>query len=372
MRFNRFAGALIFLLFLIIAGCAPKESQQTISLGAVLPLTGSAAQWGVPARDAALLAIDEINAKGGIGGRKLQIDVEDDQCQPAAGVSATQKILTSKQPVAILGAVCSSVTLAIAPIAERNRVVLISPASTNPSITNAGDYMFRDIPSDAYRGKAFAQYVFSKGYKNVSVLYINNDGGLGNQQSFSENFRGLGGTIASVDAYPADAQDFRAQLTKIKQQKSDALMVVSYPGDTPLVLRQAYELGLRKPLFFQTEALDDPAVIAKAGNAAERVTYILPAQPEGAVTQVFAQKYKERYHRDPELFAAESYDAIMLIYQCLSNAPQPSSEALKTALYKTQNYNGASGIISFDSNGDVSKPMTIKRIENGKAVVVTR
>jgi branched-chain amino acid transport system substrate-binding protein len=372
MTTKRLSGSVVIAAFIALAGCVPKSSvQPVVSIGAVLPLTGSSAQWGIPPRDALLLAADEINAKGGISGRKVELHIEDDQCQPATATSAVQKILAVNKPVAIIGAICSSPTLAIAPIAERDKVVLISPGSTSPQITNAGDYIFRTIPSDALRGKVFAQYVFSQGHKRVSILYINNDGGLGNQQSFSEHFRALGGTITSVDAYPADTQDLRAQLTKIKQHDSDAVLVVSYPGDTPLVLRQAYELGLHKPLFFQTEALDDPAVLARAGKSANGATYILTALPDGPATQDFAKKYKSRYNREPELYAAEAYDALMLVYQCLSKGSVPSSDALKAALYKIQNYAGASGTISFDLNGDVIKPMSVKRIENGTATVVS-
>jgi branched-chain amino acid transport system substrate-binding protein len=342
-----------------------------IRIGAILPLTGSAAQWGIPPRDAALLAVEEVNSRGGIKGRKIVLEVEDDKCEAAVGVSAAQKILTSGKPLAVLGAVCSSVTLAIAPIFESNTIVLISPASTSPLITNAGNYIFRVIPTDALRGKVFAEYVYSIGHRNVSLLYINNDGGLGNQKTFAENFHRLGGKILSVEAYPQDTRDVRAQLTKIKQQKPDAVVIVSYPDDTPIVLRQAQELSVGAPLFFQTEALDDPAVIQRAGNAAEGATYILPAKPEGGATDAFATKYRQKYGRDPETFASEGYDVVMLVAKILEEAAEPSSDALKVGLYETKNYPGASGTITFDQNGDVIKPMAIKRIEfrTGKTIL---
>ena len=363
----------LILTTIVLVGCVSKDTEESaIPLGAVLPLTGSAAQWGVPARDAALLAVDEVNAQGGIGGKKLQLDVEDDQCQPASGVSAFQKLLASSHPIAIIGAVCSGVTMAIAPIAERDKVVLISPASTTPLLTNAGDYIFRDIPSDAFRGKVFADFVYSSGHRKISVLYINNEGGVGGQQAFSERFKKLGGNVISVDAYPTDTHDLRAQLTKIKNQQSDGVLIVSYPADTPLLLRQAYELGVHKPLFFQTEALDDPAVLAKASNAAEGATYILPAKPEGPASQEFTRKYKAKFNRDPELFAAEAYDAVMLIRKSIAESGQTSSEAIKAGLHKTVNYDGASGTISFDSNGDVTKPMVIKRIVHGTSTVISK
>jgi branched-chain amino acid transport system substrate-binding protein len=349
-----------------------KPETNSINIGAVLPLTGSAAQWGGPARDGALLAIDEINNEGGINGKKISLIVEDDKCDPTTGVSATQKLLNSDNPVAIMGAVCSSVTLAIAPIAERDKEILVSPASTNPQITSAGDYIFRVIPTDALRGKVFADYISSQGHKNVSILYINNDGGVGNKDAFSTYFQQAGGKIVSVESYAQDARDMRTQLTKIKQAKPDAVLIVSYPDDTPIVLRQAQELALGVPLFFQTEALDDPAVIQKAGNAAEGAIYILPAKPEGNVAVNFAAQYKEKYGRDPETFAAESYDTIKLLAAIMKSQPNISSESIKTGLYATKNYEGASGVITFDENGDVIKPMAIKKINGGNPELIKK
>ncbi len=362
------AGIVLIVLVWLFFG---RGRENTITVGAVLPLTGGSAQWGIPPRNAALLAVDQANAKGGIKGKKIALEIEDDQCEPATGVAAILKILASRKPIAILGAVCSSVTLAVAPIAESNRVVLISPASTTPLLTNAGDYIFRVIPTDALRGKVFADYVYAHGYKRVSCLYINNDGGLGNQKTFSESFQKLGGQIISVDAYPQDTQDVRTQLTKIKAAKPDAVLIVSYPDDTPIVLRQAAELKLGLPLFFQTEALDDPAVIQRAGAAAEGATYILPAKPTGTAADDFVRAYRERYHKDPELFAAEGYDVIMLIFDILNASPALTSDALKDGLYHTQGYPGASGTISFDRNGDVIKPMAIKQLKDLKPVVVS-
>jgi branched-chain amino acid transport system substrate-binding protein len=357
-------------IFLFTYGPGVPEAVGEIRVGAVLPLTGSAAQWGVPPRDAALLAVEEINARGGIKGKKIRLEIEDSRCEPAVGVSAAQKILVSGKPAVILGAVCSSVTLAMAPIAEAQKVVLVSPASTSPLITDAGDHVFRVVPTDALRGRLFAEYVYSLGHRRVSTLHINNEGGVGNQKAFAENFQRLGGDIISVDAYPQDARDVRAQLTKIKQQKPEAVLVVSYPDDTPLVLRQAQELKLGVPLFFQTEALDDPAVIQRAGNAAEGATYILPAKPEGPAVESFVQKYSEKYGRAPELFAAEGYDVIKLVARFLENSSDYSSDALKAGLYTTKGYQGASGTITFDENGDVIKPMAIKQIQQGKAATV--
>lgn len=362
------AGLVVFILGWVFYA---HKSENTITIGAVLPLTGGSAQWGIPPRNAAILAVDQLNAAGGIKGRKVVLDTEDDQCEPANAVAAIQKILATSKPIAILGAVCSSATLAIAPIAERNKVVLISPASTSPLLTGFGSYIFRDIPSDALRGEVFAKYVYERGFRRVSCLYINNDGGLGNEQTFSKTFQKLGGQIVSVDAYPQGTQDVRAQLTKIKAAKPDAVLVVSYPDDTPIVLRQAAELKLGLPLFFQTEALDDPAVIQRAGAAANGVTYILPAQSTGPASAQFTKDYEQRYGRPPELYATESYDAIMLIARILNSSSSLTSDLLADGLHHAEHYAGASGTISFTNGGDVIKPMAIKEIRSQQPVVIS-
>ena len=359
----------VLLLGLVALSCSKEE--KAIKIAAILPLTGSASQWGIPPRDAIEMAVDEINASGGINGRKIKLNVQDDQCEPAKGVSALQNILATEKPTAIIGAVCSSVSLALAPVAEQNKIVMISPASTTPLLTEAGDYIFRDIPTDALRGRIFAEYVFSLGHKRVSILNINNDGGVGNQKTFADNFMRLGGKILSVETYAQDTRDMRTQLTKIKREAPDALIIVSYPDDTPLVLRQAKELKINVPKFFQTEALDDPSVLEKAGDAAEGVTYILPAKPEGSVVNSFTQKYKQRYGKDSELFAAEGYDAIYLIVKTLQNSKSMTSDEIKNGLYAIKDYDGASGKITFDKNGDVIKPMAIKQIQSRRPIILT-
>src|SRR4029077_16820250 len=151
-----------------------------ISIGSVLPLSGDAAHWGIPARTGAELAVHEIKAAGGIRARCLAVVVEDAGCSPDDGVSAFNTIMASaKPPVAVLGAVCSSVTLALAPLVESRKVVLISPASTSPKLTGAGDFIFRVVPSGSVRGQVFAEYLYrDRGLRKLAVLYINNDGGI--------------------------------------------------------------------------------------------------------------------------------------------------------------------------------------------------
>jgi branched-chain amino acid transport system substrate-binding protein len=346
---------------------------EPITIGVVLPLTGAAAHWGIPPRDGAELAVEQINAAGGVGGRALKVVVEDDRCQPADGAAAFDKIMASANPPAILGAVCSGVTLAMAPLAEARKTALISPASTSPKVTNAGDFVFRVIPSADLRGRIFAEYLYQqRGLRRIAVLYIDNEGGIGGSNAFKAEFTQLGGAIVFEEKYPQGATDLRAQLTKIKATDADGIMVGSYPPDTIVVLRQARELGLRQPLFVQTEAVQNPEVLRELGDAANGVHYILAAAATGEAPERFARAYEAKFGKKPELFAAEGYDVIRLIADAIAaNAGKPvSGSDIRDFLYRVRDYAGASGPITFDRYGDVTKPYAIRTIEAGSPKTV--
>jgi branched-chain amino acid transport system substrate-binding protein len=339
-----------------------------ITIGAVLPLTGEAAHWGIPPRDAAEMAVDEINRAGGIGGRNLALAVEDDRCQTAEGISAFNRIMVAASPPVVFGAVCSSVTLAIAPLAEARKTVLISPASTSPKVTDAGDFIFRVIPSGTLRAKVFAEYLYNeRGLRKLAVLYINNEGGIGGSSSFKAQFTQLGGTIVLEQTYAQATTDIRPQLTKIKAANADGIMVGSYPPDTVLVLQQARELALQQPLFLTTEAVQNPEVLREAGDAANGVVYILAAPAAGEAPERFTAAYEAKFGKKPELFAAEGYDIVRLTAAAIAatNGTPRSGSSIRDFFYQVRNYAGASGTITFDRNGDVIKPFAIKIIEAG-------
>lgn len=353
------------LMFLFIASCGKREDD-VIKIGAILPLTGEASEWGVPVRNTLMLCQNEINDAGGINGKKLKIIFEDDQAESTKGVNSINKLIVNDKPLAIIGSVASSVSLAISPIAERNKIVLISPASTNPKLTYAGDYFFRVIPTDKLRSEKFAEYIFNSGAKTLDVLFINNDGGVGATDAFVNKFISLGGKNLIKEGYSQTAVSFRTELSKVKRSNADGLVIVSYPEETSILLRQIKELGIKKRIFALTEALDDPAVIEKSQGTAEGVVYILPAPAEGKVADEFKEKYRIKYGVQPPLFAAEGYDIIFILKKIIDDNININSEMIKNALYKIKDYQGASGVISFDENGDVIKPMAIKVINGLK------
>lgn len=357
--------AVIIMIAFAAYGCGTNKKKDVIKIGVILPLTGDAAQWGIPPKNGAIIAMEEINATGGINGEKIELIFEDGQCNPQKAITSFNKLITIDKPIAIIGEVCSSATLAIAPIAEENKMVLISPASTNPQITEAGDYIFRVIPSDELRGKVFAEYIYSKGFRNIAILYINNDGGKGNELSFIKYFTAQGGKIILSESYNENAKDVKTILTKIKKNKPDAILSISQITDATFTLINVKELNIKLPLFFQTEALDDPSVLTNAGNSAEGATYISYAKVENTTAQKFAKSYKDKFKKEPELFAAEGYDAVMLIATTLKGKMNANTDTIKQSLYKIKNFEGSSGSLTFDKNGDVEKPLAIKIIENG-------
>jgi len=373
----RIASALGACAATSLGSVSAAADNEPTTIGAILPLTGDAAHWGIPPRNGAELAVDEINAAGGLGGRKLKLIVEDDRCQPAEGIAVFDKIMASANPPAILpailGAVCSGVTLAVAPLAEARKTVLISPASTSPKVTDAGDFIFRVIPSGDLRGKVFAEYLYQqRGLRKIAVLHIDNEGGIGGSNAFKAEFTQLGGTIVLEEKYPQGASDLRAQLIKIKATDADGVMVGSYPPDTIVVLKQARELGLQQPLFVQTEAVQNPEVLREVADAANGVHYILAAAAAGEAPDRFARAYEAKFGNKPELFAAEGYDIIRLIADAITaNAGKPvSGSDIRDFLYRVRDYAGASGTITFDRNGDVIKPYAIRTIEAGSPKTV--
>lgn len=352
------------LLFIATLLFSCSNEPDTIKIGSVLPLTGDAASWGKPVQNAVQMAVDEINESGGIKGKTISIIFEDSKAEPATGVSVMQKLVNQDKPIAVIGAVASSVSIAIVPIAEKNKVPLISPASTSPKLTGISKYFFRVIPTDKLRAEKFAEHIYGKGISELDIVFINNEGGAGAKEAFVKKYNELGGKVTLVEGYAQGTNDFRSVLNKSKKSSANALMIISYPEDTSTLLRQIRELGINKEIFALTEALDDPQVVANAQGAADGVEYIVPAVPEGPKVDEFRRKYEERYGNPPQTFTAEGYDIVYIIKSILEISSEMSSEAILSGLDYLSNFDGVSGDVSFDENGDVKKEMIVKKINN--------
>lgn len=360
------------VIFLGMIGCAKKE-EGGIKIGAILPLTGEAAKYGLNTKNGIEIALEEINRKGGVKGKKVSIIYEDSQADPKKAVSVFQKLTTVDKVSFFLGPIASSSVLAVAPIANKKKVIILAPAASSPEITNAGDYIFRNVMSDLFDGHAVADFAFNNLKKmTAGIIYINNDFGIGLEASFKASFEKYGGEVVIVEAfYPGD-NDFRTQLAKIK---SSAPEVVFLAGQKEMghILRQAIELGLN-PQWISFSMFEDPEILKIAGNAANNVYYtyrVFDPDSDISVVKDFTESYKRKYGQLPDIFAGLAYDAAKILTLAIGKGGQ-DMEKVKDALYNTKNFPGVVGSTTFDENGDVIKPIGIKKVENGKFIWVNK
>jgi branched-chain amino acid transport system substrate-binding protein len=341
----------------------PKE-KEPIKIGHIAPLTGSVSMYGEWEKDGIELAIEEINAKGGINGKKIIVIHEDSKAEPATGVTALNKLITIDKVPVIIGAAASSVTLACAPIAERNKVVLLSAVSAAIKISDAGDYIFRIFPSNAQEGEKLVKLAKKLEYKDAGIIYINNDFGSELAEVVKAKATDNDIKIVAVEGYSQDATDFRTQLIKIKDKAPAAVFLLGYPKDMALVLKQAKELGIDTQ-FLAPDTFDAPEILESAGEAAEGVIYTLPKED---VPESFREKFKEKYNKEPNVVNALAYDALYLIALAIEKGGY-KGEGIKDALYQIKDFPGVTGNITFDEKGDaIDRPLALKTVKNGQFV----
>ena len=355
-----------------ITGCRPK-ADGTVKIGAVLPLTGSAAVWGQNAKMGMDLAVKEINSGSRLGGRRITIIYEDSQSDPRMATSALQKLITYHRIQVVIGDIASSSVLAMAPIAERSRVVLLSPGASNPDISNAGEFVFRNWQSDALEGDVDATFAWETlRWQRAAILYVDNAFGTAIQDVFTRKFRSLGGEIVSSEAFAQGGNDFRAQLTKLQSISADGLYLPGYPQEVALLLKQKQELGLRLSIL-STQSFDDPQILATAGNAAQGVIFSVPKPPD--TDQPFVSRFREAYtaayQKEPGVCSDSGYDAVRIVAWAIERAGQ-DGPAIQRQLTQLRDFPGAAGITTFDEHGDVIKPFVFKMVRNGQFVPYER
>lgn len=357
---------LALLLFVTPFGCSKKESEPSeIRIGIIAPLSGGSAKYGEDIKRGYDLAVQELNANGGVRGRKIRLFYEDSEGKPEKAVAAVQKLIQKDKVIAILGALWSSPTLAVAPIAEKNKVVLLSSGSSSPRITNAGDYIFRNEISDAYGAEETAKLFFKTGFRKIAIFYINNDFGVGFRDITQRVYKKLGGAVTTTETFEQDEKDFRTQLLKIRESNPNAILIVSYK-EAILILKQMKELGIKKQVL-STALFEDPEIIEKVGDLAEGVlyTYYGTFDPESESARIgeFIKKFREKYGVEPEYYAPIGYDAVKILALAM-NQGGFKSEQIKNALYQIKDFPGLSGTTSFDKNGDVMKPVILKTVKD--------
>jgi branched-chain amino acid transport system substrate-binding protein len=355
----------------LAAWIASRKPRTDIRIGVILSLTGDVGPYGQRSLRGLSVAEQEINAAGGINGKPVSLIVEDAKSSPRDSVSALQKLTSLHRVRIVVGDVLSGTTLAMAPIAESGHVLLFAPGASNPSLRNAGDYIFRNWVSDDYDGKVMAHYLIDSGIHSAFILYQQTDYALGLADAFQSEFEKLGGQVQGREGFVTEATDFRAQLLKLQKANSPATYLVGESRQNGTILRQAREMGMHVR-WFANLTVDTPECEAVAGKAREGVVYSTPAfDPNSDSGQVkrFIAAYRHQYGEDPDVTAGVAYDALMILASVIREVG-PDADKVKDGLYKVKGFPGVTGITTFDDHGDVVKDIFVKEIRDDKPVLI--
>jgi branched-chain amino acid transport system substrate-binding protein len=360
-------GALLFSINIV-------RAQDEIVVGEYGSLTGGTATFGTSTDEGVRLALDQINAAGGVLGKQIRVVVEDDQSKPEAAVTAVQKLISEDHVIAVLGEVASSRSLAAAPICQRSHVPMITPASTNPKVTQVGNFIFRSCFIDPFQGAAMANFAMKdeKGPKatKFAILYdVKNDYSVGLREFFTNTVKANGGEIVADESYGEGDIDFKAQLTNIKRASPDAIYVPGYYTEVGLICRQARDLGILIPLMggdgWDSEKLYE--IGRDAVNGCYFTNHYAPDEDVAAVKQ-FVAAYRAKYaNKTPDAMAILGYDAMGILADAIKRAGSTEGRAIRNALAKTKEYAGASGTITMDADRNAQKPIVILKIDNHQA-----
>lgn len=352
----------IVLTTLITSSCTKPE--EPVKIGVILSMTGKTASWGESTREALDLYADEINKES----KKIELIYEDSRCDPKTGVAAANKLINVDKVQVIIGGVCSSVTLSVAPIAEQNNVVLITPVSQSSAITHVGDDIFRLSISNAQASEFLAEKIHQDGHREVAVLYILDSFGKDYQENFVKSFIDLGGDIVADEGYNPNEKDFSSHMTKIKNSEPDAIVIFPTIEGTQIA-KKIEEFNLNLPLYGSSTVGSKPNV-AGVENLLEGIIYpvnkVDTANPEYVE---FERKFVAKYGRKPSIawISANSYDTIQTLYNAIKRYGS-SPEHIKIGLYATQGFKGATGTVSFDENGDAFTDLQLMTLNDGKGV----
>lgn len=341
----------------------------TIKIGEVGSMTGSEATFGISTHEGIQLAIKEQNAKGGIKGKKLELISVDNQGKPEEAAIGTTKLITQDKVVAVLGEVSSSRSLAMAPIAQKNKIPMISPSSTNPKVTTIGDYIFRVCFIDPFQGSVMAKFASDTlKVKKVAVLRdVKSDYSLGLSDFFKDSFIKSGGEIVVEQTYSSGDVDFNSQLTSIRAKKPDAIFLPGYYTEVGLIAKQARKLGI-KVAILGGDGWDSEKLYEIGGKSLNNTYFSnhYSKDDQSPAVQSFVKNYKAAYNKLPDGLAAMGYDAALVLIAAMESTPSASPKEIRDAVAKTKDFQAVTGKISIDEKRNANKPAVILEIKDGK------
>lgn len=354
--------AILTLSIGVFYSCGKKDDGVEIKVGVLLPLSGPYAEPGKNVLNGISIAIESFNSNN-IYNKKIKLIVEDSKGEPSTGVSAFNKLINIDKVKIVLGDLFSSVTLAVAPIAEKERILILAPGSSNPKLTNAGDYIFRNWVSDDFDGKVMAEYIKKQtNYRNLAVIYANDEYGVGLKSAFVTSAKSANLNIVFEDSYNENNLNVKSLVSKIPLE-CDAIYLPGTSKGNGLIVKQLKEINFQKPIFANISVENNDFINISKGYF-DTITYTTPYfDPSSKDSSVikFIREFDSKYKIQPDASAAHGFDAASILIAALIKN-KFDLENLKNTLYGIQNFPGVTGSTSFDKNGDVIKDLMIKKI----------
>jgi branched-chain amino acid transport system substrate-binding protein len=341
-----------------------------IPVGAFFSLSGEETQFGKDSTDGINLATDEINAKGGVKGRKIKLIIEDDKSNPQEATQKVRQLIDRNHVVALLGEVASSRSLSGGLIANQSKIPMISPSSTNVKVTMDREYVFRVCFTDDAQGVAAAEFVTQKlGKKKIAILYAAQDPySSGLAASFKEGLKKFGGEVVIEKGYQKGEKNFRTHLGQLMGAHPDVIYVPNYYTDMVPIAQQAAEAKIPGSMFVGGDGWDSEDLLKGAGKELEGAFFTNHYAPDvpWENSKKFVADYKARYAHEPSSLAAQAYDAAKLLYDAMGRATAIEPKAIRDAIAETKGFLGATGTISIDQNRNADKPLVVVQIKGGK------
>jgi branched-chain amino acid transport system substrate-binding protein len=349
-----------------------NSDHSTIEIGYFGDLTGPTFNFGQSAINGVLMAASEINQAGGIGGRKIDVVIEDDKGSPEEAARLTTKLIDQDKVLAIIAGGTSGNSRAAGPKAQASHIPMISPSSTDPAVTQTGNYIFRACFVDTFQGEVMASFAINtlKAKKAAILFDFNSPYSKGLTDYFKLSFARLGGSIVSEQTYTQGDADFKGQLSTIRSAEPDVIYIPGYYGDVALIAKQARMIGLAQPLL-GGDGWDAPELWQLGGDALNGSyisTHYSVDDPSPAIRQ-FVDLYKQRYgNLLPDAHAALAYDAARLLFDAIAHTGSTDGDKLRDALAQTKNFTGVTGVISMDADRNAVKPAVVLKLQDLKFI----
>lgn len=369
------------LVVSLFSGCGKTASSDKIKVGLNYELSGNVATYGQSLSQGAELALEQVNQKGGVLGKKIEVVKVDNKSDNTEAANVATRLAVRDKVVALLGPATSGNTKAASPAAMQNKVPLISASATADDVTvdsngKVREYIFKTCFSDSFQGVMMANFATNdlKLAKAAVLVDSTSDYSKGLAKNFKETFKKNGGTILTEEAYQAKDTDFKAVLTKIKNTNPDVLFVPGYYEEVGLIVRQARDMGLNVPIL-GGDGYESPKLAEIAGKDALNDVYYsthYSSKDTSPEVEKFREAFTKKYGKEPDAFSALGYDMANFLVDALKRADSTDSTKLKNALAATKNFKGVTGTFSMDKNHNPVKSVTIIQMKNGEATFLKK